>query len=81
MGINFQVESGHSKWCVLSSHIGRHLLVYLVGAPHVLTQDDEYNGYFIPAGTAVFPNHWCGYNHPLFSVLDIDNLLQGDDAR
>lgn len=26
--------------------------------PHQSTQDDEYRGYFIPAGTLVIPNSW-----------------------
>jgi len=29
------------------------------GIPHVLDKDDEYNGYFIPAGTTVIPNQWA----------------------
>ena len=26
--------------------------------PHAVVEDDEYDGYFIPAGTVVFPNAW-----------------------
>ena len=26
--------------------------------PHVATNDDEYNGYYIPKGTVVFGNAW-----------------------
>ena len=33
------------------------------GFPHVLSQDDTYNGYFIPPGTAVLVNVWCA-PHP-----------------
>ena len=29
-----------------------------LAAPHRSTTDDEYNGYFIPAGTIVYPNLW-----------------------
>jgi hypothetical protein len=29
------------------------------GAPHMTTADDEYKGYFIPKGTAVFGSIWC----------------------
>ncbi|KIM73756.1 hypothetical protein PILCRDRAFT_828807, partial [Piloderma croceum F 1598] len=29
------------------------------GGPHLLDKDDEYNGYFIPAGTIVLPNQWA----------------------
>lgn len=31
---------------------------YEEGAPHVLTQDDVYDGYFLPKGTMVLPNQW-----------------------
>ncbi len=29
-----------------------------LGVPHRLTQDDEFNGYFIPKGTLILPNIW-----------------------
>jgi cytochrome P450 len=29
-----------------------------LGVPHRVTQDDVYNGYFIPAGSFVFGNTW-----------------------
>ena len=28
------------------------------GIPHMLIQDDTYDGYFLPKGTIVFPNAW-----------------------
>ncbi|KIM79114.1 hypothetical protein PILCRDRAFT_74603, partial [Piloderma croceum F 1598] len=37
----------------------RHLRTYMTGAPHDLDKDDEYNRYFIPAGTIVLPNQWA----------------------
>ncbi|KNZ80841.1 O-methylsterigmatocystin oxidoreductase [Termitomyces sp. J132] len=30
-----------------------------VGVPHRLTQDDTYNGYFLPAGTTIIANTWA----------------------
>ena len=33
-------------------------LVVISGVPHRLTEDDVYNGYFIPAGCLVFANAW-----------------------
>ena len=30
-----------------------------LGLPHAVVEDDEYDGYFIPAGTVTFPNAWC----------------------
>ncbi|KAJ8495804.1 hypothetical protein ONZ45_g12698 [Pleurotus djamor] len=32
-----------------------------LGLPHMATQDDEYNGYFIPAGTTIIGNTWFGF--------------------
>ncbi|KAF8154807.1 cytochrome P450 [Crassisporium funariophilum] len=29
-----------------------------LGLPHMVTRDDEYNGYFIPAGTTIVGNSW-----------------------
>lgn len=29
-----------------------------LGIPHLLTEDDTYNGYFLPAGTTVVANQW-----------------------
>ena len=37
--------------------LGMFGLTHLAVA-HVLTEDDEYNGYLIPAGTIVYPNLW-----------------------
>ncbi|EPQ51619.1 cytochrome P450 [Gloeophyllum trabeum ATCC 11539] len=34
------------------------------GMPHMTTEDDVYNGYFIPAGTAVFGNTWAILHDP-----------------
>ena len=30
-----------------------------IGVPHLLTEDDVYNGYFVPAGSIVAANQWC----------------------
>ena len=30
-----------------------------MGFAHVSTEDDEYNGYFIPSGSIVMVNVWC----------------------
>ncbi|KAF6752910.1 O-methylsterigmatocystin oxidoreductase [Ephemerocybe angulata] len=34
------------------------------GLPHMLSEDDEYNGYFIPAGTIVVGNTWTILHDP-----------------
>ncbi|VDB95682.1 unnamed protein product [Peniophora sp. CBMAI 1063] len=43
-----------------------------IGVPHRSTQDDYYDGYFIPKGTVVIPNVW-EMNH--------DPAIFGDDAH
>ncbi|KAH9889918.1 cytochrome P450 [Cubamyces lactineus] len=35
-----------------------------VGVGHCLTEDDEYRGYFIPAGTVLVPNVWSVMHNP-----------------
>jgi len=35
-----------------------------VGVPHRLTEDDTYNGYFIPKGTTVVANSWAMLHDP-----------------
>ncbi|EMD32418.1 hypothetical protein CERSUDRAFT_118759 [Gelatoporia subvermispora B] len=35
-----------------------------LGLPHMATQDDEYNGYLIPAGTTVVGNTWAILHDP-----------------
>ncbi|GKZ36944.1 hypothetical protein AbraIFM66950_008209 [Aspergillus brasiliensis] len=29
-----------------------------IGAPHALVEDDDYQGYHLPRGTLIMPNHW-----------------------
>lgn len=36
----------------------RWMNVFPLGIPHCTTADDEFDGYFIPAGTIVLPNTW-----------------------
>ena len=39
------------------------------GFPHMATDEDEYNGYYIPKGTVVLGNAWSGQPITLISVL------------
>ena len=51
---NLVVPLGESFYHVL-------LLVILTGSegfPHMATNDDEYDGYYIPKGTIIFGNGW-----------------------
>ena len=34
-------------------------IVSPMGLPHVSEEEDEYNGYIIPAGTVISVNVWC----------------------
>lgn len=36
-----------------------------LGVPHLLTEDDTYNGYFLPAGTLVAANQWWMMHDPV----------------
>ncbi|KAI0647812.1 CyP450 monooxygenase [Trametes meyenii] len=35
-----------------------------LGLPHAVVEDDEFDGYFIPAGTVTFPNAWAILHDP-----------------
>lgn len=41
---------------------------FLRGLARATAEDDEYDGYFIPKGTLVLTNQWCGTS-PLHSAL------------
>jgi cytochrome P450 len=38
--------------------------VLVIGVPHLVTQDDEYKGYFIPKGTLAIPAQWALLHDP-----------------
>jgi len=42
----------------------RWQIVAPLGLPHVLSEDDEYDGYFIPKGTLVIGNSWAILHNP-----------------
>ncbi|KAG6819914.1 hypothetical protein H0H93_007448 [Arthromyces matolae] len=44
--------------CAIVKEVLRWAPVAPLGLPHMTTNDDEYNGYFIPAGTAIIGNTW-----------------------
>ncbi|KAJ2932193.1 hypothetical protein H1R20_g4888, partial [Candolleomyces eurysporus] len=48
--------------------IGRWYTVAPLSTPRVNTRDDEYDGYFIPKNTLIFPNSWAMMHDP--SVFD-----------
>ena len=44
-----------------------------LGIPHSVVEDDEYDGYFIPAGAVVLPNAWqvlLSSSPPLSASID-----------
>ena len=54
-----------SRWNIVAP-LGKHFVIIIVatiltsseGIPHMSTNDDEYNGYYIPKGTVVIGNAW-----------------------
>ena len=44
--------------CVFICIIIRTVLTDYEALPHMATNDDEYDGYYIPKGTIVFGNTW-----------------------
>ena len=74
----------------------RHSLVYLraiiteslrfhsitpSGTPHCTVDDDEFHGYFIPAGTIVLANVWYEIHIPLHDLSTDILALKGLHAR
>lgn len=52
-----------------------------VGVPHRVTQDDYYNGVFIPKGSTVLANSWCVFSIRRRRVRDLTRIrlfLQGN---
>ncbi|RXW23537.1 hypothetical protein EST38_g2305 [Candolleomyces aberdarensis] len=46
------------------NEVGRWYTVAPLGVPHSNTEDDEYDGYFIPNGTIIFQNNWAMMHDP-----------------
>ncbi|KAJ2933072.1 hypothetical protein H1R20_g4026, partial [Candolleomyces eurysporus] len=44
--------------------LNRWFTVLPLGLPHSNTEDDEYDGYFIPKGTIILPNNWAIMHNP-----------------
>ncbi|KAJ7940382.1 cytochrome P450 [Mycena leptocephala] len=45
-----------------------------LGAPHQLSEDDWYEGYFLPKGSLIFPNVWAMHKETEVYGEDVDNL-------
>lgn len=45
----------------VDTHKPIRLTQLAIGVAHRLTEDDEYQGYFIPKGTMVYANAWYVY--------------------
>ncbi|TFY56486.1 hypothetical protein EVJ58_g7609 [Rhodofomes roseus] len=57
--------------CVLKETY-RWLCPICLSIPHASCEDDEYNGYFIPKGTAIIPNLWLMLRDPeVYSEPDL----------
>ncbi|RXW14495.1 hypothetical protein EST38_g11359 [Candolleomyces aberdarensis] len=44
--------------------VGRWFTVVPLGVPHSNSEDDEYDGFFIPKGTIIFQNNWTMMHNP-----------------
>ncbi|KAJ2921302.1 hypothetical protein H1R20_g15791, partial [Candolleomyces eurysporus] len=44
--------------------VSRWYTVLHIGVPHCNSEDDEYDGYFIPKGTVIFQNNWAMMHDP-----------------
>lgn len=51
-----------------------------LGLVHLVSEDDEYRGYFIPKGTSILPNVWLALYIPEFT-LKITDEIQGNAPR
>jgi len=51
-----------------------------LGLAHLVSEDDEYRGYFIPKGTSILPNVWLALYIPEFT-LKITDEIQGNAPR
>ncbi|KAH6904124.1 cytochrome P450 98A3 [Coprinopsis sp. MPI-PUGE-AT-0042] len=48
----------------LLKELSRWHTVAPFAVPHAVAEDDEFNGYFLPKGTVVFPNTWGIFHDP-----------------
>ncbi|KZT41728.1 cytochrome P450 [Sistotremastrum suecicum HHB10207 ss-3] len=69
----------------LLSEIFRWKPIGPLAIPHRLTEDDEYNGYFIPAGTQIIANLWhClmnDHDFPEPSVFRPERFIEGEKLQ
>lgn len=50
-----------------------------LGVTHAASEDDTYNGYFIPKGSILVSNIWCVSHLCISPVLSVDiSCIQGD---
>lgn len=51
-----------------------------LGLVHLVSEDDEYRGYFIPKGTSILPNVWLAWFVPGLA-LHLADRIQGNASR
>ncbi|KAJ6576760.1 cytochrome P450 [Mycena sp. CBHHK59/15] len=61
---NFSDEPNLPYITAIIREIGRWNPVAPLAFPHMLSTDDEYNGYYLKAGSVVFPNTWAILHDP-----------------
>ncbi|KAG6855532.1 hypothetical protein H0H87_001515, partial [Tephrocybe sp. NHM501043] len=66
--------------CAIVKEVLRWSPVAPLGLPHMVTRDDEFNGFFIPAGTAIVGNTWAILHDPRTfpnpSIFNPDRFLE-----
>ncbi|KAH6919288.1 cytochrome P450 [Coprinopsis sp. MPI-PUGE-AT-0042] len=64
--------------------LGRWHVIVPLCVPHQSRDDDEYKGYFIPAGTVIMPNAWSILHNPEFYpdpfAFNPDRFLEGNGS-
>ena len=53
------------EWLTAVLHMDTLLRTVFKGVPHAISEDDVYEGYYIPANTTILVNAWYVYNHNL----------------
>ena len=61
---DFSDQAALPYMAALLREVLRWHVVTPIGVPHCTSEDGEYNGYFIPAGTIVSANLWHVLRHP-----------------
>ncbi|KAI0675574.1 cytochrome P450, partial [Trametes maxima] len=79
VGPDFSDSDGPVYLNALVKELLRWHVVNLLGVAHRTIEDDEFRGYFIPAGTSVFANHRVDFNREI--MHDPETFDDPDEFR